>query len=431
MRPCERAAREAADALATAFEGAVRRFPASATAPMLYGWELLHRGALVGVPLDSAARVLNLAAVRNPSLGQVYSGLAWVWIRLGQRDSAARALRNLRRVAAARAELDLDLPALWEMAFAGRFGGTDSGAAGPPPEGLAQSFRFALSLDIPATELAIGRLLSAAPGAAAATRADGHEAQALALLALGQGTQALAQIDAAAALYRTPEARLQAAEWRVVPGALGLPLVPAADVAGARARLRDWTGDRARGARAAWALALDAFARRDTPGMERWSAEVRRRANTDSEAGRLDQLLRALRAAALGDGLGAIAVSDSLRSAYAESHGGDPFIRAVLHVERAVWYETLGRAAEADREWLWYENADIQGWPTGESQAGEADWVLGVYARLRRGALALSRGDTRHGCQHLNRVLGLWAGADAELAELVGRARRLAAACRR
>ena len=407
-----------------AFDGAVQRFPSSATAPMLYGWELLHRGALVGVPLDSAAKVLNLAATRNPSLGQSYSGLAWVWIRLGQRDSAARALRDLRNVTAARrGDVDIDQPALWEIAFAGRFGGTDS-AAGPaaPPKGLVEWFRFALSLDIPATQIAIGRLLSGA---------NGHEAQGLALLALGQGARGLAQLDSAAVLYRTPEARFQALEWRVIPSALGLPLAPAAEIAQARAALRDWTGDPARGARAAWALALDAFGRHDASGVERWAAVVRHRASADSEAARLDQLLRALHAAALSDGLRAIAISDSLRAAYAESRGGDPFARAVLHVVRATWYETLGRAAEADREWLWYENADIQGFPTTESQSGEVDWVFGVYARWRRGALAVSRGDTRRGCAYLKRVLELWAGADAELAELAGRAQRLSAACPR
>jgi len=283
-------------------------------------------------------------------------------------------------------------------------------------------FRFALSLDIPATQIAIGRLLSGA---------NGHEGQGLALLALGQGARGLAQLDSAAVLYRTPEARFQALEWRVIPSALGLPLAPAAEIAQARAALRDWTGDPARGARAAWALALDAFGRHDAAGVERWAAVVRDRASADSAAARLDQLLRALHAAALSDGLRAIAISDSLRAAYAESRGGDPFARAVLHVERATWYETLGRAAEADREWLWYENADIQGFPTTESQSGEVDWVFGVYARLRRGALALSRGDTRRGCEYLKRVLELWAGADAELAELAGRAQRLSAACPR
>ena len=241
-----------------AFDSAVQRFPTSATAPMLYGWELLHRGALAGVPLDSAARVLEVAAGRNPSLGQAYTGLAWVWIRLGQRDSAERALRHLREVTAGRGDLDLDLPALWDLAFAGRFGpapGLGPPSAAPPPRGLAQAFRFALSMDIPATELAIGRLMSGLRGAPPAVRADGHEAAGLALLALGRGRLALAQLDSAADLYDTAEARFQALEWRLIAGALGLPVVPAGEVARARAALRAATRDPARGARAAWAPA--------------------------------------------------------------------------------------------------------------------------------------------------------------------------------
>jgi len=418
-----------------AFDSAVQRFPTSATAPMLYGWELLHRGALAGVPLDSAARVLAVAAGRNPSLGQAYTGLAWVWIRLGQRDSAERALRHLREVTAGRGDLDLDLPALWDLAFAGRFGsaqgvGPPSPLAASPPRGLAQAFRFALSMDIPGTELALGRLISGARGAPPAVRADGHEAAGLALLALGRGRLGLAQLDSAAGLYGTAEARFQALEWRLLAGALGLPLVPAGEVARARAALRDATRDPARGggARGAWALALDGFARRDTSDVRRWAALARPGAG--AEARRLAEFAGALQLATTGDELGAIAATDSLIPAYLEDRGGDPFVRAALHIERAEWYEALGRASDAEREWLWYENADIQGWPTGEAQAGEVDWVFGVYARLRRGALALSRGDPSRGCGHLRRVVELWAEADAELADVVSRAQRLAAACR-
>jgi len=270
--------------------------------------------------------------------------------------------------------------------------------------------------------------MSGLRGAPPAVRADGHEAAGLALLALGRGRLALAQLDSAADLYDTAEARFQALEWRLIAGALGLPVVPAGEVARARAALRAATRDPARGARAAWALALDGFARRDTSDVRRWAATARPGAG--AEARRLAAFAGALQLATTGDELGAVVATDSLRRAYLEDRGGDPFVRAALHIERAEWYEALGRASDAEREWVWYENADIQGWPTGEAQAGEVDWVFGVYARLRRGALAGSRGDPSRACGHLRRVVELWAEADAELADVVSRAQRLAAACR-
>ena len=86
---------------------------------------------------------------------------------------------------------------------------------------------------------------------------------------------------------------------------------------------------------------------------------------------------------------------------------------------------------EAEREWLWHDNADVVDWPTGPAQAGDVDWALGTYARLRRGGLALERGDRRGGCGLIRRVQELWTRADAAFAPYRAAADSLARECAR
>src|SRR3989442_1614557 len=75
--------------------------------------------------------------------------------------------------------------------------------------------------------------------------------------------------------------------------------------------------------------------------------------------------------------------------------GGDPFARAALHMQRAEWLGQLGRRREAEREWLWHDNADVVDWPTGPAQAGDGGWALGAHARLRRGGGGTGGGGRR------------------------------------
>ena len=88
------------------------------------------------------------------------------------------------------------------------------------------------------------------------------------------------------------------------------------------------------------------------------------------------------------------------------------------------WLEGFNRPDAAEREWLWYENSDFEGWLTGEVEAVEIDWALSVWGRWRRGLLDVARGEVARACGHLARVLELWSGADAVYEPLVGEARR-------
>jgi hypothetical protein len=70
-------------------------------------------------------------------------------------------------------------------------------------------------------------------------------------------------------------------------------------------------------------------------------------------------------------------------------------------------------------------------WPTGPAQAGDVDWALGTYARLRRARLALELGDRRGGCALIRRVQELWTRADARFAPYRAAADTLARECGR
>jgi hypothetical protein len=88
---------------------------------------------------------------------------------------------------------------------------------------------------------------------------------------------------------------------------------------------------------------------------------------------------------------------------------------------RGEWQQALGRWAEADREWLWYENADYLGWPVGPPQAGEVDALLSGLARVRRAELGAERLDREWACEQLDRVTTIWRTSEASWSVLTRR----------
>lgn len=223
------------------YELALARSSSDPYARLLYGAELMHRGPLAGVPLDSGAAVLEEAVAQNPWLAPAHDQLVWSLIRLGRRDAARRALDRLEEIRRPTVAPDIDIVATLEVAFTARFtpARLDS-LLGVMPSGaqqdVARTLRWGLAFDIPDVQLKLGGGLATGRDEAP-RRASGHEAQGLALVALGRPAGALAQFDSAAALFGTPTARLEVLEWRVVPNALGVPGVPPPEVARARAAL--------------------------------------------------------------------------------------------------------------------------------------------------------------------------------------------------
>jgi serine/threonine protein kinase len=404
------------------YELALSRYPDDPYARLLYGAELMHRGPLAGIPLDSGAAVLEQATAQNPSLAPAHDQLVWALIRLGRRAQARLALDRLEQIRRAPATPDLDIVATLELAFVARFQPdsllqlTSRMDAGSQRD-VGRAFRFALGFDVPSAQLELGRRL-AAGAERPARRASGHEAQGLALVALGRPAEALGHFDSAAVLFHTPSAGLEALEWRLLPAAIGIPGLPPAELDHARVALAKSTS-----ARAAWALAVDAHARHDLPAARTWRIRFQQRVKWDGAQRQLDAMLSALDLAARGETEPALALSARLLPYDESEYWGDPFARALLHVRRAEWLTTLGRRDAADREWLWYENSDFEGWLTGEVEAAEIDWALSAWARARRGTAA--------GCDNLPRVLDLWAHAEPSYAPLVAEARRQQEACGR
>src|SRR5207245_1888374 len=192
------------------YDTVLARYPGDAYAALLYGDELLNRGALAGVPLDSALVVLRRAAALDSSLRPAYDDLAWVAIRLGRREEAQAVIAALHRLPVPSAEVELDFTTLLDITFASRFGtegpGDASRAVSPQTlADLARGVRFGLTFDVPDAQVAFGRALAAAPGGGRELRANAHEAQAVALVTLGGVGQALAHFDSAPARFGAPE----------------------------------------------------------------------------------------------------------------------------------------------------------------------------------------------------------------------------------
>lgn len=399
-------------------EEATRRFPRDGYAALLYGDELFHRGPLSGIPLSRALVVLEQAAALNEYLAPAHEHIAWAAIRLGEQQRARRALDRLATVAAPPHLVDLYTPAFFEQAFSARFDTARATAKlqaffdPTQPErlnALRLGARAGLLVGLPLAQAALAQLLLQASEATESDRASAHEAMALAAFTLGHGNDGLLHFDSAAHLFRTPESRLEAAEWRVFAGAIGWPLLPAAAISAGRAQLLQGNLPPELAMRAAWALTADQLIRGEAAGARSAISRFRTAYRTPISQ-QLAQLLDALRAGAAGDFRGAVRMSDALLQF--DSHGGpgDPFARALLHIQRSKWHRALGDLAGAESDLIWAENQDLIGWPSGAAQAAEIDWTFTIYALLHRAALTHERGATTDACALLREAAGIMPG---------------------
>ena len=228
------------------YEQAVRLAPDDAYAALLYGDELFHRGPLTGRPLTDAVAMLRRSAAIDPSLAPAWEHLTWAFIRLGRGKEAKEALDSLARTAGRPEESSIYVPGLLPAAYAFRFEPAAARGGAVPLASLADlalAARGALAFDLPEAELALGRSLAAAVDPRSSYRPSAFVAQGIALVALGRPAAALTRFDSAAALFPSPaEAELQAAEWRVVPAALGVAGIPEAQVSEGRRRLAALAG---------------------------------------------------------------------------------------------------------------------------------------------------------------------------------------------
>jgi tetratricopeptide (TPR) repeat protein len=395
------------------YERALRVAGDDPSAALLFGDELFHRGPLAGRPLRDAVGLLERAVAIDPSLAPAWEHLTWALIRLGERDRAAAALSRLEQLAAPREESEIHLPTFLRIAYDWRFGskGGDERRAAllGSPGALALAARGALSFGLAAAQAELGAALSEA-AETADLRASGLIARGVALFALGRPQAALAALDSASVLFSSPaEARLQAAEWRVIPPALGMPGIGQGERDRGRAVLRALAADSLSGHRAAFALALDAYARGDTAAVETWGARVR---HATGAGQRLLPLVDALEHGARSSWDAALALSEAGLASDSVGYAPDPFFRSALHLLRGEWLANEGRPLEADRSLLWYENLDVIGWPHAEAQPAEVDWALGSFARLRRARLAAADERSADACALARGVAEVWGDAE-------------------
>ncbi len=395
----------------------VERYPRDPYTWLVYGDDLFMRGSLAGIGLDSARRVVAQGVARDSAMGPSLMALTWIAIRLGERDSATywleRLLRNTEREA-------FIPPTYFQLAFAERFF-TGQQLAAARAQVLAASaqdaaaavqfvdfgLRWGLSFDLADGQTAIAELLLKQPDLPWASRLEVLRARGLGLVALGRMGEAIATFDSVAALDRSIDSRLQAAQWRVMPQALAIAPMPSAMLAAGRAALEQLTGHAVVGARAAWTLAVDAYGAGDPAAGQRWLRSVREFGTAESH--RLALHIDGLQRAALDDLRGALAVTDTLVPLVA-AQVPDAFARSAIYLARGRWRRALDPPA-TQGDWLWYQNADLVVWPVGIPVAAEIDWALGTAARFLRWRDAIPRRDRAEACRELRRVVEIWHNA--------------------
>lgn len=400
-----------------AYSAVVSAYPSFGAARLLYADERFHRGALLGVPLDSALADMRLAMTVDSSLDQapVLDHLIWGNIRLGNWDGARGALIRRKEVAQLHRTPGFEegdfRTRMLQLAFDQRFRpwwarvklwwiGRD-----PEPrvvDAMAEYAHLGNAFDIPHAQLAFGQAL-VRHGARDFHRATGYEAQGLALILLGNPRAAMIQFDSAAALFNTDKARLETAQWRLLLPALGLPAPPPEERQAATAQVASMIGHAELRSRAVWTLSLAARIGPESPMVA-----------DESLSGNLGLLLAGIDSAAAGSPAGALAVTAPLTGSDARLRDDDPFARAILQLNRGDWLRQLGRGAEAEQAYLWYENSDIDGWGQGEAQAGMVDAALSGVGRVRRATVR----EGRAGCAMLRRVAQLWADAESDMRAL-------------
>ncbi len=439
------------------YKETVSNFPGDGYARFVYADELFHRGPLIGMALDSALAQFDSAVKIEPYLDQMpaYDHLLYGYLRLGLRAQADTALDHRVQIRPSGESEDARRRRFLKLAYDFRYRPSLAGlkvwalgliADSAMLEGAGRYERLGSSFDIPNAMEPLGRVL-VRKGTLPYAKANGYMGIGLGYMMMGRPMAALPRLDSAAALYSRPDQEgrptppvfrpvdrlLEQAEWRVMPGVLGLPGISDREVSWGLRTLDSIVQGGRSAPRAAFALAAEAFHRGDTTAALRYSGIVARLASANPGVARLSLLLTAMQVAARGRLDSAIALSQPLLTYGPHGALVDPFSRSVLYLRGAEWLRATREDDVADLALLWYQNSDngIEGWPQWQLEPGEVDNMLGVYARLLRAEAAIARGDTTTACPLLQRVLELWEQAEPGMAPLKQRAEQAAKGCHR
>jgi len=330
------------------FETVLERLPGDAYAMLLYGDELLHRGPLWGITLDSVESVLKAATELNPGFAPAWDHLAQVRIRLGMEGEAADAVRRLDELASpVSATNPLPMDVIWGHGWLERFD-PDSADSNrvvleTDKDLLAVAARLVRYGDLPRAQLELGTALMQHPDTRSGDRYwhSGLNAMGLAHASLGQPDAAQEAFLDAGAL--TLAAALFADQWAIVPVALGLEGFSEAAAMQAVHRLAEVATDNSEvaldRARAAWTLALFS----PEAGFERWQFLV---ASLPDSAEQIEPLVQHLEAVALSRDRRWQDALEASRALIAYDSVGSterPFARAAIYLTRGRWFEAAGR----------------------------------------------------------------------------------------
>ncbi len=369
------------------------------------GDELFHRGPLVGHQRSEAIPALERAARLRPDFGPAWEHLAWVATAEGDSASAAIALDSLQAHSRAPDPFSLVLRALLQVGFAWRFYPSsdaqqitelivNSPEARSSPN-LGAGPRMLPTFDVPRGAIVLGQILQ--QSSVSEVRRSGLIGQTMGSLATGrlEDTRNLA----ARLTSVWPEADLQlfTAELQ---GALAFLDVGSTPTSDALKGLRPWTvsADSQLRDRAVWMSGL-------------LGLRVSMRAGAPRE---LRALLVADSLAAAGQPRAALRQLDPIK-VDSVARRGDPFVRAIVHFQRAAWHARIGDIEGARSELVWYEHLDLVGIPTGLPQAADVDWAFGTLARWRLAQLldAAGRAERGEACETYAAVIRNWSDAPA------------------
>jgi len=267
-------------------------------------------------------------------------------IRTGRCEEARAVLRRLTDIHASPEESDLYYPYVWGQGLLERCepeaaGERRADLAEEGPETLSLYARWVRYIDNPPTQVALGRVLREVSDRQRnrQSAAQGFISSGLGLIGQGMIEDGIAAFDSAARRMEMPETAMQAAEWHVMPFALGLEGFSAgAAEHGERALEVLWNRpdtDVALKARAATALAVLADRRGEADLRDTWSAQLDSLGpGTREMTDRPSRFLAALSSAADGDYRTAL---DSTADDLAYDSAGlamRPFLRSALYLKR-------------------------------------------------------------------------------------------------
>lgn len=444
----------------TRLREAAARFPEEAYPTLLYADELYHRGGLWGEPIDSAVALFAVAVRKDSTLAPAVEHLTQALIRLGQEEPSARSLELLKTVSGQPDQHDVDYCEVWNQAYRERFAGPAEARAGfgelvsgfgPPgsPEWVANTLEFlrigcrwVRYVELPGSQEMLGQRLVTIAREIRSPDDAAHGMLAIALGRLGQGRirDAMSAFDTIALITDELEARLQAAEWRVLPPAVGLEgfseLAADSGIAELQEVWRTPGVETRHRRRAAFGIAAYELHTGTEPAPSPWRDSLAKvdtlpemRPGWDAIA-----LLETLELADRGDfdeALGRTVALVRYDSLALERY---PFSRALSYWIRAGLQAASGDTTEALRTLFWHENTDLEeGTAPGIAQAAEIDAAFGVHARIRSIELASNLSIEAPGAglpicdlvrSRSREVLRLWSDPDSALQPLLTRVDR-------